>query len=147
MIAGSKTTSGMRKCLRSYVKMTMRELAIYQRKIVSKILALEISLEIRNWELEISRNINPVDTSTNKYCHDIFCLQYRHFPRSHKKLKTGTKSNHESWCLQYGQYERPPTPSFCSRRKIITFKKLPRDRPNTKTKTLMMRGICNPLIN
>src|SRR3954465_7774368 len=52
-------------------------------------------------------NSAAVAASTSGYCHEIGFPQYRHLPRSHNQLSTGTRSFAANSCLQLGHMEWP----------------------------------------
>ncbi len=73
--------------------------------------------------------INPVQSSTNGYCHDIFVLHSEHRPRRPIKLTAGTSSHQCNFFLQTTQNDLPPIESPEFHLNPNTFKKLPTTNP------------------
>ena len=77
--------------------------------------------------------------------HEIFVLQYRHFPRRNRKEKSGTKSSAPSSCRQCGHSLRPVTMLLCPvcKRSMTTDQKLPKSNPKRKRAKTIMRKMVN----
>lgn len=82
-------------------------------------------------------NISPVTSSTMGYSKEIGALQLLHLPLRRIKLTRGILQNQGMRDLHLGQAERPHRiDSLWGRRTIHTLKKLPHNKPKTKTRPI-----------
>lgn len=83
-------------------------------------------------------------SSTTGYCQEMARRQCRHFPRSRKKLTTGTLSYQASCFLQFGQIDRLRQigkPSCTRHTQALT--KLPAQSPSKNTSNIPLHHIKN----